>query len=119
MVALTLSVRPDRTIIGRNPAGPARPRPHLSSAHVGPRNHDRPRWSALFSLTRRLLAAAPQAGSRADDSAPFEMSLENALKVLGISEGASFEDIVRAKNSILASSNDDKETIAKVLHFSL
>lgn len=119
MVASALSLRPDRTIIGHNPAGPARPRPptcrlHLSSAHAAPKSHDRPRWSALFSLNRRLLAAAPQAGSRADDSAPFEMSLENALRVLGISEGASFEDIVRAKNSTLASCKDDKETIAKV-----
>lgn len=54
------------------------------------------------------------AGSRADDSAPFEMSVENALKLLGVSEGASFDDILRAKNSIIASSKDDPETIAQV-----
>ncbi|KAL3514976.1 hypothetical protein ACH5RR_021878 [Cinchona calisaya] len=118
-MASTLSVRPDRTIIAYNPVGSVRHRtptrrPHLNSAHVTAKNHHRPRWSALFSLNRRLLASAPQSGSRADDSAPSEMSLENALKVLGISEGASFEDIVRAKNSILAGCKDDQQTIAKV-----
>lgn len=55
-----------------------------------------------------------QAGSKADDSVPFEMSLENALKLLGVSEGASFDDILRAKNSILATCKDDKEAIAQV-----
>lgn len=54
------------------------------------------------------------AGSRADDSAPFEMSVENALKLLGVSEGASFDDILRAKKSIIASCKDDPETIAQV-----
>ncbi|CAK8574203.1 unnamed protein product [Lathyrus sativus] len=54
------------------------------------------------------------AGSRADDSAPFEMSVENALKLLGVSEGASFDDILRAKNSIVASCKDDQEAISQV-----
>jgi len=31
------------------------------------------------------------ANSKADDSVPFEMSFENALKLLGVVEGASFE----------------------------
>ncbi|EPS71263.1 hypothetical protein M569_03498, partial [Genlisea aurea] len=53
-----------------------------------------------------------RAGSRADDSAP-EMSLENALKILGLSEGASFEEIVRAKNSIVASLKDDQRAISQ------
>lgn len=60
-------------------------------------------------LPRPLLA-----GSRADDSAPYEMSVENALKVLGVSEGASFDDILRAKNSIVASCKDDEQIIAQV-----
>lgn len=54
------------------------------------------------------------AGSRADDSASFGMSVENALKLLGVSEGASFDDILRAKNSILATCQDDPEAISQV-----
>lgn len=74
-------------------------------------------------MSRRTLAAAgiARAGSRADDSAPFEMSVENALKLLGVSETASFDDILRAKNSILANCKDDQEAIAQVSfipHFS-
>lgn len=45
------------------------------------------------------------------------MSLENALKLLGVSEGASFDEILRAKNSILATCSDDK-AIAKVVYWS-
>ncbi|OIW06796.1 hypothetical protein TanjilG_11521 [Lupinus angustifolius] len=73
-------------------------------------------WRAVKrgALTTRTVVAPVQAGSRADDSAPFEMSLENALKLLGVSEGASFEDILRAKNSILATCKDNSETIAQV-----
>ncbi|KAH6777072.1 chaperone [Perilla frutescens var. hirtella] len=52
--------------------------------------------------------------SRADDSAPSEMSVENALKLLGVSEGASFDDILRAKNSIIASCKDDQQAISQV-----
>lgn len=55
-----------------------------------------------------------RAGSRADDSAPFEMSVENALKLLGVSESASFDEILRAKNSIVAACKDDQEAIAQV-----
>lgn len=61
-----------------------------------------------------MTAAPVQAGSRADDSAPFEMSVENALKVLGVPDGASFDDILRARNSILAACEDDQETVAQV-----
>ncbi|KAF9621654.1 hypothetical protein IFM89_025565, partial [Coptis chinensis] len=52
------------------------------------------------------------AGSRADDS--YEMSVENALKVLGVSDGASFDEILRAKNSIIATCRDDQDAIAQV-----
>ncbi|CAM8976050.1 unnamed protein product [Rhodiola kirilowii] len=54
------------------------------------------------------------AGSRADDSAPFEMSVENALKLLGVSEGASFDEILRAKKSVVAACKDDQAAIAQV-----
>lgn len=71
---------------------------------------------AVSIPSRRTLATATvvRAGSRADDSAPFGMSVENALKLLGVSEGASFDDILRAKNSILASCKDDPQTVAQV-----
>uniref|UniRef100_A0A0D9Z1T3 Uncharacterized protein n=1 Tax=Oryza glumipatula TaxID=40148 RepID=A0A0D9Z1T3_9ORYZ len=61
---------------------------------------------------RRLDLAA----SRADDSspAPFEMTLEGALKLLGVAEGASFDDIMRAKNAVLASCKDDQDAVAQV-----
>ncbi|WCJ39918.1 hypothetical protein M5689_020866 [Euphorbia peplus] len=62
--------------------------------------------------SRRFFSAV--AGSRADDSAPFEMSVENALKLLGVSESDSFEVVLRAKNAIVASCNDDKDAIAQV-----
>lgn len=54
------------------------------------------------------------AGSRADDSAPFGMSVGTALKLLGVSQGASFDDILHAKTSILASYKDDPEITAQV-----
>lgn len=68
----------------------------------------------MFTSHRRKLNPAVQAGSRADDSAPFEMSVENALKLLGVTEGASFDDILRAKKSIISSCKDDPDTIAQV-----
>ncbi|KAI3991199.1 hypothetical protein MKX01_022420 [Papaver californicum] len=66
--------------------------------------------SSKFSLRRTLVHAG---SSKADDSAPFEMSLENALKLLGVSEGASFDEILRAKNSILSTCKDDQDTISQ------
>ncbi|KAH9322197.1 hypothetical protein KI387_016836 [Taxus chinensis] len=54
------------------------------------------------------------ANSKADDSMPFEMSLESALKVLGVREGASFEEIMMAKNSIIDSNKDNQELAAQV-----
>ncbi|PIN19186.1 hypothetical protein CDL12_08137 [Handroanthus impetiginosus] len=111
-MATPLPVRPNGAMAGsdrlrstsfRRP-GPGPIVKVLASAPGGP-------WGVLF--TRRLLAAPLQAGSRADDSAPFEMSVENALKVLGVSEGASFDDILRAKNSVIASCKDDEEAIAQ------
>lgn len=40
--------------------------------------------------------------------------MENALKLLGVSDGASFDDILRAKNSVLATCKDDQDAIAQV-----
>ncbi|KAL8543349.1 hypothetical protein ACS0TY_004045 [Phlomoides rotata] len=112
-MATPLSVRPNRAIAGSD-------RPRSTSTHRSDRgpiltvlNSSRRRpCGALF--TRRMLAPPPQAGSRADDSAPFEMSVESALKVLGVSEGASFDEILRAKKSIVASCKDDQQAILQV-----
>ncbi|KAL0422928.1 UNVERIFIED_CONTAM: hypothetical protein Slati_3315700 [Sesamum latifolium] len=110
-MATALSVRPTRAISGSDRLRPTSfhrpsPEPIVKVGRRGP-------WGLLFS--RRVLVAPLQAGSRADDSAPFEMSVENALKVLGVPEGASFDDILRAKNSIIASCKDDEQTIAQSL----
>ncbi|KAJ0232423.1 hypothetical protein HA466_0290700 [Hirschfeldia incana] len=73
------------------------------------------RSSAILLPTRRRCAAPPppRASSRADDSPPFDMSVETAMKVLGVSEGASFDEILRAKKSILASRKDDPNAISQ------
>lgn len=60
-----------------------------------------------------MVVGAGGGGSTADESS-FEMSYESALKLLGVSEGASFDDILRAKNSVLASCKDDQDSIAQV-----
>ncbi|TYG39749.1 hypothetical protein ES288_D12G040000v1 [Gossypium darwinii] len=111
MAATTLSVRSNRltpgTPIPRPPVNlPTQTYPSFKPTKTEP-------WRATTIVhSRRILAA--RAGSRADDSAPFEMSVENALKLLGVSENASFDDILRAKNSIVASIKDDQEAIAQV-----
>lgn len=105
----TIPVRSDRIS-----AGSSFPRPPPVRSLVKPILTEpwplRRRWK--HSSTRSV--GPVQASSRADDSAPFEMSVENALKLLGVSEGASFDDILRAKNSIVASCKDDQETISQV-----
>lgn len=117
-MATSLSVRPNRTIISSDPAGSTRPTPirhRPVSAHLPKSpNSDCSRRRLAFAFHRRKLDTAVQAGSRADDSAPFEMSVENALKLLGVTEGASFDDILRAKKSIISSCKDDPDTIAQV-----
>ena len=40
--------------------------------------------------------------------------MENALHVLGVSDEASFDDILRARKSIMAACKDDQETVAQV-----
>lgn len=69
--------------------------------------------SILLPTRRRCAAPPPRASSRADDSPPFDMSVEAALKVLGVSEGASFDEILRAKKSIIASRKDDPNAISQ------
>ncbi|KAF4363897.1 hypothetical protein CsatB_005153 [Cannabis sativa] len=116
-MAATLSVRPNRITGGypynRPPVrrtGPAYLRKLLTNKFE--------LWSGSIESTRGGALARTstlvRAGSRADDSAPFEMSVENALKLLGVSDGDSFDDILRAKNSIVASCKDDKDAIAQV-----
>lgn len=119
-MAATLSVRPNRFS-----AGSSFPRPPVR--RPGPARIRKPDdqvepWRGSIILSRRPLAwaATPvQASSRADDSAPFEMSVENALKLLGVADGASFDEILRAKKNIVASCKDDQEAIAQVIIVSL
>ncbi|XP_042390492.1 uncharacterized protein LOC121981815 isoform X1 [Zingiber officinale] len=74
-----------------------------------------PWWASGALIFRKARRALPLAGSRADDSsAPQEMTVESALEILGLSEGASFDEIVRAKNAVLASIRDDMEAVAQV-----
>ena len=108
------------SILHKNPTMP--PAAAISARHAPHRLGSRPRrwwWgpATALPLLRRPPTAPPPpaAGSRADDSsAPFEMSFESALKLLGVSESASFDDILRAKNAVLASCKDDQEAVAQV-----
>lgn len=113
-MAASLSVRPHRLSPGSSfPSPPVR---RLRSPLIGNSTIAQPWRGSLLHCGRALTrtTAPVQSGSRADDSAPFEMSVKNALKVLGVSEGASFDDILRARNSILANCKDDQESIAQV-----
>ncbi|CAH9125946.1 unnamed protein product [Cuscuta epithymum] len=107
-MASPLSVQPDRTIIGNRMSGSFRRR---SLFHA---TNKIEKLGVVFISRRRTLDTTVQASSRAEDPAPFEMSVENALKLLGVQDGASFEDILRAKKSIVAGSKGDPETIIKV-----
>ncbi|XP_030514247.1 protein CHAPERONE-LIKE PROTEIN OF POR1, chloroplastic [Rhodamnia argentea] len=112
MAATTLSVRPNRL----SPGSPLPKTPvHLPHA-LRPAGGRAEAWRGVGSPPpqRRTGGLLAQAGSRADDSAPFEMSVENALKLLGVPDTASFDEILRAKNSIVASCKDDKEAVAQV-----
>ncbi|GKV23975.1 hypothetical protein SLEP1_g33640 [Rubroshorea leprosula] len=112
MAAATLSVRPNRLTPGSPITIPPVQFPNQVHAAVKPTRREQ--WRGAIGPRRRILAGATRAGSQADDSAPFDMSVENALKLLGVSEGASFDDIMRAKKSIIASCKDDQEAIAQV-----
>ena len=118
MAAATLSVRPNRISSGSpfpRPAPVHLPNPSSSSSSLKPTKPEPWRGLLLIGSSRRVLAGVARAGSKADDSVPFEMSVENALKLLGVSETASFDDILRAKNSIVANCKGDEEAIAQVV----
>ncbi|KAJ7967131.1 Protein CHAPERONE-LIKE PROTEIN OF POR1, chloroplastic [Quillaja saponaria] len=113
-MSATISVRPNRLS-----AGSSFPRPPIRRIDSSPivKSIKNEPWRGARSHCRRKptrTITLIQAGPRADDSVPFEMSVENALKLLGVSDGASFDDILRAKNSILATCKDDQEAIAQV-----
>ena len=50
------------------------------------------------------------AAMQADD-VPSDMSLETALGLLGVQEGATFDEILRAKKKILDKTEGDKEQL--------
>lgn len=117
-MSATLSVRPNRLSAGS--LFPLIPVRRLGPVHVRKLTDRIQPWRCVTVPSRRTLDARKlstlvQAGSRADDSAPFEMSVENALKLLGVSDGDSFDDILRAKNAIVDACKDDQEAIAQVL----
>ena len=53
---------------------------------------------------------------RASDSAPesYTMDYQGALKFLGLNEGASSEDMVRAKNQMISRYQEEEEKLKKV-----
>ncbi|KAK4752066.1 hypothetical protein SAY87_020864 [Trapa incisa] len=112
MAATTLTIRPSRL----SPCSPLiRPLAYLPGPSIQAPKLDRAEpWRCVRWRAPARTWFTVQASSRADDSASFEMSVENALKLLGVSEAASFEEILRAKNSIIAACKDDQEVIAQV-----
>lgn len=60
----------------------------------------------------RLMQVA--ANSKAGEPLPPEMSMENALRILGVAEGAAFEEILRAKNSLLGRHSRDSDFTSQV-----
>eukprot|EP00250_Pteridium_aquilinum_P002568 c12792_g1_i1 orf=229-1185(-) len=72
----------------------------------------RPWKPARLSAPPLLLCVS--ANSKADDSLPSEMSFENALNILGVAEGASFEEILRAKNTVLSKHTEDQDMAIQV-----
>ncbi|XP_058098315.1 uncharacterized protein LOC131243182 isoform X2 [Magnolia sinica] len=119
-MAAALSIRPNHDLLYCKPWGganhciwPHRLTSMMSGGQWWRRKKQRCCWSVVLLPSRHRLAS-PLTASRADDSVPSEMSVENALKLLGVREGASFDDILRAKNLILASCEDDPDAVAQV-----
>ncbi|XP_047310408.1 uncharacterized protein LOC124913992 [Impatiens glandulifera] len=119
-MAAAVSIPTNRALLRLDPARSRRPTTcSWNSGYKVTRNW---RWGIGVASSpppphppsRRALSTVLLAGSRADDSASSEMSVENALKLLGVKEGASFEDILKAKNLILATCKDDEQAIAQV-----
>ncbi|KAK4284872.1 hypothetical protein QN277_001649 [Acacia crassicarpa] len=115
-MAATLSVHPDCLSPGSAFTRP--PVRALDAAPIGKSIVKEPWRGPLLHSRRTFLRTVSRvqavSGADDDDPAPLEMSVENALKLLGVSEGASFDDILRAKKSILATCKDDKEVVAQV-----
>lgn len=114
MAAAALSAQPNRLSSASDvPLHPLYLPSKLNSLFL-PSGKSHPWRSSAILIPTRRRCAAPRASSRADDSPPFDMSVETALKVLGVSEGASFDEILGAKKSILASRKDDPNAISQV-----
>ncbi|KAK4788436.1 hypothetical protein SAY86_019755 [Trapa natans] len=114
MAAAALSVRPNRLT-----PGPPLHFPPVRLPGGAPRHALRPYrtepWRCVqLRVPARAAPPVVRASYRADDSASFEMSVENALKLLGVPETASFDEILSAKNSIVAACKNDQEAIAQV-----
>ncbi|KAJ9189521.1 hypothetical protein P3X46_000803 [Hevea brasiliensis] len=116
MAAATLSVRPNRLYLDWPFSRPLFHLPNSTVTNTQIKSFKNEPWRATIvpSSRRPFAAGGARASSRADDSAPSEMSVENALKLLGVSESASFDDILRAKKAILATCKDDQDAIAQV-----
>ncbi|KAL6545914.1 hypothetical protein OROGR_009788 [Orobanche gracilis] len=112
-MATALAFRPNRAIVDSGRHTPIYFRRLGLESIAKMLNSGRQRRRGIL-FSRRLLSEPMRVGSRADDSTPFEMSVENALNVLGLSDGASFDDILRAKNLIIASCKDDQRAISQV-----
>ncbi|KAK4793073.1 hypothetical protein SAY86_023508 [Trapa natans] len=113
MAAVALSVRTNRL----SPAPPLPFPPAYLPGCVPPQALKPSRaepWRCVHWRATARVVSPVHASSRADDSASFEMSVENALKLLGVPETASFDEILRARNSIVAECKDDREAIAQV-----
>lgn len=70
------------------------------------------KWGSLRNRNHRFL---PISAKGTDDSlSPSEMTLETALKLLGVGEGASFDEILGAKKSLVDSCGGDMDRISQV-----
>eukprot|EP00250_Pteridium_aquilinum_P013094 c21126_g1_i1 orf=239-1180(+) len=71
-------------------------------------------WQGLAGRRRELGFMQVSANSKAEEPLPSEMSMEDALQILGVAEGASFEEILRAKNSLLGKHFGDDDFASQV-----
>lgn len=84
-------------------------------AHLAPSEKKLWKTSGASKHPKRYLRLIAKANdSTADEPLPSEMSLENALKLLGVGEGASFEEILRAKKVMVDRSGGDQEQLTQV-----
>ena len=93
--------------------------PHEPKRHFAKvTNLDKKGWKSSVGTQdqhkRSLRLVAKANDSTADEPLPSEMSLENALKLLGVGEEASFEEILRAKKVMVDKCDGDQEQITQV-----